>query len=565
MSDVRRLPIMINKSTPLVVINGLADAYNIEGDLLLDDNEETITQLVDTINTTSISVPTKGWNNEIYGLVAQFVNLDSRQIWRKDRLLIAYQDILNFNVANISRPFRFSHRCNKYPTSLDPVACYLICRHHQITLHRETTYVEMATLINLLTMSRIERGLVGSDITNLSLVKYITTNNAELKYDNNAHALVKNNIEAIHQAIVNWKIDLSLSEYPLIDYYGNYGKVHFRPITESLIKINKINQFRLKFGTYFNREIPLKYYTNEILNKFYIIEGVDKNPLVLIEQSVYNTFHHLLQPEVKETETSFLMESLDDINPLELISYGVLSTNYNEFVNNTMKIYSLDELIAMFKSQKNFVDSITGEKFSNEAVNKLTNICLGLISNNRITAEIKQKAKDLKNAIEMINLRQKGLDSKIKSWMDVADGNKIVIDALNALLDAGMYMRSWKGPPHPYPVNRSEVDRQDIIDRNTSLALIKFHEVNSQLDPLIRVDQLPLVKYFKGHFVESDSKYEGYTINDRIEIVNRGNNTREMSSCIRMSSNFIIASAYRYLQILGNTPSFSINTLIDVS
>lgn len=561
---VRRIPILIDKNTPLVIINGLADSYDLEGDLSLGDDEALYDNLIDQINQAEISIGGH-LTKEMYGTMAQFVNLDSRKIWRKHQLILAYQDVISFDPANIQPPFRFEHRSNKYPYSLDSVACYLICQHHQIKLNRETTYVEMTSLIRILTMSRIERGMIGSDITNHSLVKHLNEENHQITYDNVSHLLVKNNLEAIYQAITNWKIDLSLSEYPMVDYYANYGKEQFRPFTTSLINICKVNQFRVKFGTYFNREIPFKYYNADTINRFCVIEGIERNTQTLIERSIYNTFHHLLQPEVKEVETSFLRETILEVNPVELISYGVLSCNYHEYINNKMQIYTIEELTAMFKAQKHYVDPITGEKFSADSIVKLNNICLGLMNNKKIPPSTKQKAKELKDAIDMINIRQRGLNETIKNWVTNSEGSVEVINALNALLEAGMYMRAWKGPPHPYPVSRSEVDDQQRIDKDTTIALIKFNELNSNLSKNLRIDTLPLVKYFKGHFVESDSKYEGHTINDRIEIVNKGDSVREMSSCIRMSSNFIIASAYRYLQILGKPPNFSIGNLIDVS
>jgi hypothetical protein len=553
-----------------VIINGLADSYNLDGELTFEDTEELYEELISQINSYQLTIqsPASKLTKETYGIIAQFVNLDSRKVWRKDKLIIAYNCIMSFDPTNISPPYRFEHRSNKYPSAVDPVACYLICRHHQIKLNRETTYVEMTSLIRLLTMTRIERGMIGSDLTNHSLIKHLTEETHQVSYDNIVHPLVKNNYEAICHAITNWKIDISLSEYPMIDYYANYGKSQFRPFTFSLVNICKVNPFRLKFGTYFNRELPLKYYNVEILRKFYVIEGVDHNPQTLIERSIYNTFHHLLQPEVKETETSFLKDSIDEVSPVELISYGVMSCSYSEYTTNTMKIYTLEELAAMFKAQKNFVDSISGELFNSDAIIKLSNICIGLSGNNKISAETKRKALDLKNAIEMVNIRQRGLNDRIKQWVERVEQSKSgnsVIETLTALLEAGMYLRAWRGPPHPYPILKSEVDNQQRVERDSTLALIKFNELNNSLADGLKVDSLPLTKYFKGHFVESDSKYEGYTINDRIEIINKGDNVREMSSCIRLSSNFIIASAYRYLQILGHQPSFSINTMIDVS
>ena len=133
---MKRITKLIDHHTPLVIINGLADAYGLGEEY----NEGDLDQLIDEINRSVLIISNK-WDRETYGLVAQFVNLDCRKIWQKDRLLIAYNDIVNFDVNNIKSPYRFEHRSNKHPNSLDPVACYLICQHHHITLNPDVTYV----------------------------------------------------------------------------------------------------------------------------------------------------------------------------------------------------------------------------------------------------------------------------------------------------------------------------------------------------------------------------------------------------------------------------------------
>lgn len=545
---MKRISINIDGNTPLIVINGLADSYGLENNDIKDINDATL------------DLPDK-WTKETYSLIAQFVNLDCRNIWNKDKLIEAYNHIISNKTES---PNRFDYRSSKYPYSYDPVACYVFCKKANIKLNIDTTYQEMTYYIVLLTMSKIDRGIIGSDATNISIVKKITENSS-LEFNTISHPLVKNNIGAIVESIRIWNIDISLSSNPLQDYYANYGKDTFIPTTESLIRINDINPYRLKFGTYFNRNIPINLYKKELLCNFYSIEGIDNNIDSLLEYSIYNTFHHLRQPEVIATCTSFTKDNFSEIKGVELLSYGVLSCSYEELENNTMAIYTIDELTSMFHSQKNFIDPLSGEQFSKDSIKKLSNICSGLIRNNVIKYDVKQKAKELKSAIEMVIIRQQDLSQQIINWANLVENNKNVQHVLETLLDSGMYMRAWAGPPHPYPIMKAIEDNRERIYKDTTISLSNFNDLNNALCEEMRVDKLPLVKYFKGHFVESDCDYEGRTIADRISIIDKGETIREMSSCIRLSSNFIIASAYRYLQLIGKTPNFSIGSMIDTS
>jgi len=72
---------------------------------------------------------------------------------------------------------------------------------------------------------------------------------------------------------------------------------------------------------------------------------------------------------------------------------------------------------------------------------------------------------------------------------------------------------------------------------------------------------LPLLIYRDGVFNASQQREYGLTLGDRLRLIRSGENTDNMNSCIRMSSNWLCASAYKYMQQINMEPPFEIRSL----
>lgn len=91
---------------------------------------------------------------------------------------------------------------------------------------------------------------------------------------------------------------------------------------------------------------------------------------------------------------------------------------------------------------------------------------------------------------------------------------------------------------------------------------IKVTEAMAQLDNscakrpshAAAVKNLPLVLFKHNSFIKSTSDFEGLTIGDRVEILRAGENITQISSCMRITSNWLASSAYKYLTFLDMTP-----------
>jgi len=103
------------------------------------------------------------------------------------------------------------------------------------------------------------------------------------------------------------------------------------------------------------------------------------------------------------------------------------------------------------------------------------------------------------------------------------------------------------------------------VDIKVTSSIQRFETLCSNLNHIgILIRNLPLLRY-QGVFNPSRSERDGLTIDDRLRIVKEGNNTGNMASCIRMTSNWLAASAYRYWVLIGEPAPFTVEELREIS
>ena len=126
-----------------------------------------------------------------------------------------------------------------------------------------------------------------------------------------------------------------------------------------------------------------------------------------------------------------------------------------------------------------------------------------------------------------------------------------------------MFMRTWKGPGEEYPLGGCPIDDQDLIDENTERSIGYFNEKCERLKTRYDMKSLPLFKYSRvdNKFNISADTFDGLSIGERLHILLQGENELRMSSCARMTSNWIVSTAYYYLDIINRRPNFNIINL----
>lgn len=592
---LRRPCPIIDMSTPLCVILRLAKCHGIGYKDDRENDETYIDAIISMLFESFKKVPhnKKLWKSVDFSYAARFVNPDVKS-WGRKALFDAYDGI--FKVVKYSPESTFGPKTNHDPLRYDEIETYMLCRNSSIPTSRKMSFPDMIIHLRLINMPDIWRNLIGVNSFDLhSVTRGFISNDLTMvtvgpvgssaEPSGDPLGYPRTNREAIING-VRLGIDFSAAKYPLLEYY--YCRYNFKspdeyiPVDEDLKKIQKINPFRLKFARYFNPYIPFEEYKWPQLNHFRSLERISRiDPVTeeeitnrdvydrLCEISLCENFYHLLQPEVENTQTSFTMESFSEVTPILIVSYGVLSFSHDHYGNNKMYGYTIEELAQLFSSNKNFIDPINNIRFSDQSIEKLDKLCGCLIISD-IPNEVKEHANNLSGSIGATKAHLKGLSDKVNEWMgrvNMLNLKDKVVKYLYRLIDTGMYMRKWKGPPDPYPLEEriTKEHEQAKVDENVNMSMSKFTHSNNKLPKEISILDLPLVKYDQGHYVESNSEFDGLTIGDRITILSKGDNINEMSSCVRMSSNWMVGSAYYYLQLLEKRPLFNIEDMYIIS
>lgn len=137
---------------------------------------------------------------------------------------------------------------------------------------------------------------------------------------------------------------------------------------------------------------------------------------------------------------------------------------------------------------------------------------------------------------------------------------------LYQLFYIGMYMRQWKGPDHPYPVEEKDTVEATLDNQTTVVPdqldklLALLEEVSSDVRTFIR--SLVVFNYFNDPEEDIVAPILQYlTINQLLEQVSSSKEKDRL--CIRVASKYIVSTAYYYLDLLLNEkiPNLAIGKL----
>ena len=148
------------------------------------------------------------------------------------------------------------------------------------------------------------------------------------------------------------------------------------------------------------------------------------------------------------------------------------------------------------------------------------------------------------------------------------------------ILKLGMFIRGWKGgTDEPYPLKSSDTVIPEYSEEYYEM-MVRITKSFAKIDRL--VDAIPAEqhktfmyrlpqfshKVFSDYgvlFIPSFIVDQGNTLIERIELMKRGEDTENIFSCIRMGSNFVLASVYFYLTVFFNDPPpFDISEMSEI-
>lgn len=623
MCTVRRLSRLtitgpIHENVPSCVLEEIADAHGIRHDMHHTSNPKFIANLIAMINTTEISSISDECTAKDLQLMARFVNCNETR-WTKNKLLAAYNYLALFSNNNDPLPhippdFSYGIQTSEHPLNVNACALYKTCVFYHINVHHHTSIDAMANAIRMLRETpdsllrkaqfMIERKCNITDLVNVLMVSpipihdpnpevsalqcdYNTTpeyaishSTLGLLYESlNNVVVLRNNTDpstprgAIGLAALNYYIDISRSSNPIVEYniIKRTGRDRYTPFDSWMKYWYAKNSSMFDLTVTFVPNFPREYYPNldELVNEegFTTLEIATQDPYELMQLAhISNTFHTGPLPNMLSHET--LVDHVDDIPYGELLCYGNAETGF--------KPISIGDLETLFKTNMNFTNpfDITST-FSATAINKLKRHIVSLRRPHR-TPNLSQETILLMNrlhdAITQVEAFTQLTDEASKAlalrYRDAsADIKEMIRGTLNNLLRMGMYMRGWNGSG-PYPIENTIVTPERIaeVDMNVSSAIETYERSNADLMRIgHNISALPLVRYRNEVYQASTDRSQGLTVGDRIDIVKSGESTQNIASCIRMSSNWLCASAHKYISAVGLPPPFDIRNLRTIS
>jgi hypothetical protein len=416
----------------------------------------------------------------------------------------------------------------------------------------------------------------------------------------------KNDLEAIVLAALKYKIDIRDCYNPLQEYKFLSNDPYFPQ--DEYLKERLKNSYNHPYdmsnpyiNQIFNPDFPPNLYSvKDLMNLSYqeglnVIDGdyysalqvayltetfihgkqntfLNKQNTFLNKQNTFSKKNSNQQNAIEylNRENSFL-ENIEDMDTDEVVSFGIRNSNLSGKNQRKllMRAFSYGELCETFSNRKNFSIPGSNEIFSDEVIQKL----YFLTQKERYPTESQEAYEircDLGEEIERIKIFFQTKDEKIKEFLDKYEKckNKEEIEKiLTCLLNCGMYMRNWDGISD-YPLKSKdttfEVVKQIEVDHKVTQSLLNLKEIvqKSLLGKYIM--ELPLMLYNTSSrlFLPSTDVGEGLTIKERLKIIKKGKGD---NSCIRLSSNRIISTAYYYMILLGFRLPFNMDEVSSIA
>jgi hypothetical protein len=378
-------------------------------------------------------------------------------------------------------------------------------------------------------------------------------------------------------AAINYNIDITRSSNPILEYKAlkKCGRIDYKPVDPWMIYWYNRNTLLFDLTFTFNPLFSVHYYNQACLRIMVQNEGYSQreisqgDPYELLQLAhVSETFYQGEMPNIKSNETPIDLDTVDDVPYGQLLSYGQMASHLN--------IISVSELINLFTNNQNFSTPFEPDTvFSPVSINKLKLILQNPYGPNptkQMTYDTIQLRTRLLNIITDIEVLSRNTDAPTRSLLlsyqsSDSSTKHLISTLLTNLLHLGMYMRGWSGSGE-YPVSSAEVTspRETEVSINVTRAIATYESVKSTLGSIgTQINNLPLLIYKDNEYQVSTEHSNGFTIGDRINIVKQGDQTNNIASCIRLSSNWICASAHKYIIAIGHPPPFDIFYLRHIS
>lgn len=611
----------INENTPVCVLIEIADAHGIGYDQKNINIPNFHRNLLKSINKASVYIVNSKYDSSELTYIARFINKHTK--WPRGKLIQAYEYLIQFInndnlMEKISNDFTTGLQTPENVFSINACILYKICTINRLNVNNRTTIEQMSYSVKLLREDDIgsimRRAKIFIENSNrINLINILMLSNHEIKDINIPASIddIKYNIlpegkinhkiisvihESLHDiktlqnkinpttdqgaialAIIGFNIDISRTVDPINEY--NILKIcqisNYKPSDPWMKYWFKRNPSMFDLSITFNPLFPKVFYNDKILKELARNEGYTDREIttegsyeLLQLANITETFYCGEYPNLKSNQTCIDLSDVSEVPYGELLCFG----QFNYLLNPI----TIGELVDLFNANKNFTNPFSKDAiFTKTAINKLKLIIRDHIRPCRkkmLSSETIQIRQELLMAINDIeNLIASG-EMPAKQFLIIYQNSDIktkqmIVKFLTQLLHMGMYMRGWLGSEN-YPVSKAIVpyNIKGQVDINVSDSIREYEMTLTSLGKIgERINNLPLVIYRDKEYHASIEEKNGLTIGDRINIVKKGDTVSNVCSCIRLSSNWICASAHKYMTLIGLPPPFDIFNLSSIS
>ena len=375
--------------------------------------------------------------------------------------------------------------------------------------------------------------------------------------------------EAVAMAAGKFGRDITMAESPMKEYENIL--MNKQTSDTCMLEAVRKDKLALDLKQRFRSYIPEHLYSTDSLKRMAEEEGYAQDCGLshydyLCSVKDHDTFYAFGKGPAESYPRSneYLLihgDRVDCLDRGELLTYGNIHKP-----NAQLVAISYQELLDTFKLYKEFRNPTSEgyQIFSERSIRKLKilaqkpcadakvhEVRLGLYKTIvHIETFIKKRNLDMLNMKDELNV-----NLTIRSRMIVL---------FQALLDIAKAARSYSATgqdPFPYKVGSADEIQTEVNVSNMLIAL----QTLCQEEPIIseRFLSLAMMRYnhATGTFHPSQEEYDGISIRDRLTILAKGDSVNEMSSCIRLTSNWLCHTAYYYLVMLGEEPPFEMTAL----
>jgi hypothetical protein len=603
----------IDENTPELVLQEIALCHQLPSILCRAPQA-----LIREVRNKPIGVVHNPPHPEDWKTIAYYVNPE--QVWSLEQLEIAYEWLRSWetNRALPNDGIAFGPQIPTVPTRCNVCVLYAICKRWGIKTCVSLTTNQLAIICEMISKNDdFSRAVLHTVISNMDTRQmanlYTTilsiendsdsstddsdsTNSVEpveqivsagtldlypalqnsIKLMNNVvllrlQLLPQNNADAIVLAALNFEMDISLSEKPVKEYqhlHRNPG--NYCPQDPNLKIIHEFNSQLLSLNHAFNPHFPPELYNDNTIAEMCRSEGY--TDLELEVESAYscmqtammsNTFYHGRQLGLQNERTPFLYDELSTLPNEVVVCFGVKGLR-------DLLGFRYKELSEAFKFSGTFINPLSTNQdvFSIIALRKLKGLCK--LIHTADTPETIAEREALYNTIISIELfldnQQQRAQELYTSHQNANPELKVEIEnSIWKLFELSMTMRGWLGQGD-YPIERAPVYDETMISLKVTEAMAAFENSCNKLGSLsLMILNLPLLKYSQGEFKMITNNTEGRTIAERLDIVKMGDSHNGWESCIRLSSNLLAVTSWRYMQILQMRLPFRLDRLREIS